>query len=348
MKLSICIPTFNRARYLKNCLNSIISSGISSGINFEICISDNYSTDETELVVKEAGEKIAIRYHKNHVNLGIPRNFLNVVSMATGEFVWLIGDDDLLLPNSIYEIHKLFYRNPEVDFFYVNSYHLTADYLNGYPSPFDIINLPTDMERFSKYKKDGVTRFLDLIDPNISFDFLGGMYLSVFKRELWIKNTDALDKNAIIDTRTFSTLDNTFPHIKIFAKGFSKSHAYFNAAPLIVCLSGVREWTSMSPLVMSVRLVEALEQYRKFGLPLLQYLYCRNYALKNFLPDLIKMFLYKNISGYIYIQPKKLLIKNFIYPNLYLSNFYYLLRKFRLAYKSLSIFKSIKAPNERM
>ena len=42
-KLSICIPTYNRAKYLKNCLNSILLAKSQSSIKFEVCISDNNS-----------------------------------------------------------------------------------------------------------------------------------------------------------------------------------------------------------------------------------------------------------------------------------------------------------------
>src|SRR5205814_528098 len=124
-----CIPTYNRAAHLANCLRSIISSRASSNIAFEVCVSDNCSTDETEEVVNRARQSLAIKYKKNPTNLGIPRNFLNVVDMADGEFVWLIGDDDLLLPNALAELSGLIAKHPKVDFFYINSFHLTTQYV---------------------------------------------------------------------------------------------------------------------------------------------------------------------------------------------------------------------------
>ena len=64
MKLSICIPTYNRAHYLVNCLNSIVIAKLYSNLKFQVCISDNGSTDNTEQVVKEAKLLIDIKYHK--------------------------------------------------------------------------------------------------------------------------------------------------------------------------------------------------------------------------------------------------------------------------------------------
>jgi glycosyltransferase involved in cell wall biosynthesis len=334
-KVSICIPTYNRAAHLENCLNSIILCNSQSELKFQVCVSDNNSDDETEAIISRAQLVIDIKYHKNKSNLGIPRNFINVVSMADGEFIWLIGDDELLMPNAIADLYNLLNKNPQVDFFYVNSYHLNAEYSKNYPVPFDTANLPKEMVPFSAWKVDGEMDFFDLINPKISFDFLGGMFLSVFRKENWENNVNILDKEAVLDCRVFSHFDNTFPHVKIFAKAFSSSKAYFNSRPLNVCLSGAREWSPMYPFIHSVRLVEALGEYRKNGLPYLQYTYCKNYALNNFIPDFARMYLEKKVSGYIYIKPVKLLFEYCLYPNFYFSLFYFIGRRFLVFWNRL-------------
>ena len=162
MRLSICIPTYNRACHLANCLKSIINCGLNSDLKFQVCVSDNHSIDETESVVTNAKSLINIKYHKNTSNLGHARNFLNVVSMADGEFIWLIGDDDLLMPHAIEMLYKLIDDHPNVDFFYVNSYHLTTEYITKFPSPFDTSNLPSDMVPFSKWSIAGEIPFLQI------------------------------------------------------------------------------------------------------------------------------------------------------------------------------------------
>ncbi len=324
MKLSICIPTYNRAAHLADCLNSIILCDVQSNFNFEVCISDNGSTDGTEDVVRVAQSVINIKYHKNAVNLGMTRNFLNVVSMAEGDFVWMIGDDDLLVPNAIAKLYRLIDSHPKVDFFYVNSFHLNTEYLKNFSSPFDTANLPENMEPFSKWAIAGEVDFLELIDPRISFDFLGGIFLSVFRRENWNLNADVLDGNAVKDDRVFSHFDNTFPHVKIFANAFRDSRAYLNTQPLSVCLTGAREWSPMYPFVRSVRLVEALGEYRKNGLSYRKYIYCKNYALGNCIPDFIRILANRKRSGYIFIRPFKLFLDYGCYPNFYLSIFYFI------------------------
>jgi len=328
MKVSVCIPTYNRCQHLANCLNSIILNVNYPKDDVQICVSDNGSTDETEAIVCHAQKRIDIVYRKNIKNIGIPRNFLHVVNMADGKYVWLIGDDDLLMPDTFERLLKIINQNNSVDFFYINSFHLTTEYVFEQRQPFDTKNLPIKMERFSEWRSSGQMNFIELINPKISFDFLGGMFLSVFNREKWIENTHVLNSEAIHDDKTFSHFDNTFPHVKIFANAFSNSKAYFHAEPLSVCLTGAREWAPMYPLIRSVRLVEALDEYRKNGLPYMAYWRCKNFALRNFIPDMVYTIVHKKESGYEYLQPFRLLLNNGLYPEFYWSFFRYIIRKF--------------------
>ena len=63
------------------------------------------------------------------------------------------------------------------------------------------------------------------------------------------------------------------------------------------------------------------------GLSFFKYLLYKNYALKNFLPDMFKIIFYKGQTGIEYINPVKLIISNFLYPNFYLSIIYFFFRK---------------------
>ena len=327
MKLSICIPTYNRCKHLRNCLESIVSNQIGKNLDFQVCISNNFSTDETEELVNSFLGKLPIKYQKNDSNLGVARNVLKVVDMADSEFVWLIGDDDLLMPNAIMDVVDLIQKYPKVDYFYVNSFHLTTEYVFSYPQPFHTENLPKDMKPFSNFKKRGIMPFFDLIQPEVSFDFLGGMFLAVFRKANWSKHLNVLNENALKDTRTFSYFDNTFVHVKVFAKAFANSTAFFCEKPMSVCLTGAREWAPMYSMVRSVRLLEGLEEYRKNGLSFFRYIKCRNFALSYFWPDLVYIYIHRNKSGWEYIYPLRLIIFNCLYPNIYLSLFYFLFRK---------------------
>lgn len=98
--LSICIPTYNRVEDLKCSLGAIIREFYSMD-NVEILVSDNCSTDETELLMKNVlCSYPRIRYYRHDENIGPARNFISCYQRACGRYVWLISDDDFLLENA--------------------------------------------------------------------------------------------------------------------------------------------------------------------------------------------------------------------------------------------------------
>lgn len=97
--LSICIPTYNRCRYLPETLDSILAQ---STPEVEIVISDNASTDETRSVLTEYAAKHSnILYSCASTNQGPDANFIRVVSLAKGTYCWLLSDDDTVKPGAI-------------------------------------------------------------------------------------------------------------------------------------------------------------------------------------------------------------------------------------------------------
>lgn len=97
--LSICIPTYNRAEYLKATLASIVDQ---ANENIEIVVSDNASNDETLEVVEYFRKRhSALVYFRHPENIGADKNYLKVIEIATGEYCWLFGSDDLMLPGAI-------------------------------------------------------------------------------------------------------------------------------------------------------------------------------------------------------------------------------------------------------
>lgn len=329
MLLSICIPTFNRLDCLDNCLNSILISSIGLKDRFEVCVSDNKSEDNVNSIIDKYKNKLNINININNENKGHGRNFLKAVSMAKGQYVWTLGDDDLLLPHSLEFLFDLLNRNTDVDFFLINSFNLSSDKVFNFPQPFDTKNLPLKMERYSKDTKSRKLEFFDLINPNISFDYLMGMYLLVFKKINWDKNLDVIDEKKINKKEIFSTFENTCGYVKIISKGFANSKAFFCSEPLSVNLSGRREWNSYYEFIEIVRIPEILDVHRSNGLSLMKFLYCKNLALKNFFPNFIKMYLKKETSGFNYISLKSHFLKNLIYPFSYLSILFFLFRKIR-------------------
>lgn len=287
----------------------------------EVCVSDNASEDSTSDVVENQWMPVALKYSCNERNLGIPQNFLKVVDMASGTYVWLVGDDDILLPDSLTRLLTLLEQREHIDFFYVNAFHYSTEAVLAANQPYDPALLPSDLEKFSSYERDGELSFLELVDPEISFDFLGGMFLSVFRRQNWLDHKHVLAPEALTSSQVFSHFDNTFPHLRIFATGFATSRAYFNSEPMIVCLTGAREWAPKYKMIRSFRLVEALDHFKSEGLPSPRYDRCRNFAIRDFAGDVLWMGLHRSVSGWDMVPIIKSTKANMRYPNLYFSPF---------------------------
>ena len=93
---SICIPTYNRASFLDDCLARLPAPDDASG-PFEILVSDNGSTDDTQgVIARHAARNPAVRGARQAKNKGVWANILNAFTAARGDIVIYLADDDAL------------------------------------------------------------------------------------------------------------------------------------------------------------------------------------------------------------------------------------------------------------
>ena len=100
-KISICIPTYNRAHLLAKCLDALARDVPNV---HEIIVGDNCSSDSTPEVLAAFKERgIFPRFHaiRHRENIGFSRNIDSILRHATGEYVYCLNDDDLLIPASL-------------------------------------------------------------------------------------------------------------------------------------------------------------------------------------------------------------------------------------------------------
>lgn len=94
---SVCIATYNGAKFIKQQLISILSQ---LNVDDEVIISDDHSTDETLAIVQSLDDdRIKIVY--NTREKGYTNNFENAIEKAVGDFIYLSDQDDVWLPNKI-------------------------------------------------------------------------------------------------------------------------------------------------------------------------------------------------------------------------------------------------------
>lgn len=102
--ISICIPTYNRAPFLRECLTSITSQfndeKIKEKVNIKIL--DNQSADNTKKIVKKFTDIFDnIEYVEDDEKRGIAGGLTKVATLADGEYIWFFSDDDLHAKNSL-------------------------------------------------------------------------------------------------------------------------------------------------------------------------------------------------------------------------------------------------------
>ena len=96
MKISIIIATFNAAKTLRCCLDSIVPQLTDET---ELILVDGGSKDETNAIIDSYGDKIAV--HISEPDKGIYDAWNKGVKAAQGDWVMFVGADDILLPDAI-------------------------------------------------------------------------------------------------------------------------------------------------------------------------------------------------------------------------------------------------------
>lgn len=110
-KISIVIPTRNRAEYLGPCIQTCLAS---EDKNLEIIVSNNFSSDNTAEAVSSIVDP-RLKYVSTDRDLSMRQNFEYALSHASGDYVIFIGDDDGVLANGLATVrHMINKYDPDV------------------------------------------------------------------------------------------------------------------------------------------------------------------------------------------------------------------------------------------
>jgi abequosyltransferase len=114
-KLSICIPAYNRAKYLSPLLDSVFSQNYP---NLEVVISEDNSPERPQIALivqsyRQRGHN-NICYFENEKTSGFDGNLRLLFARATGDYCVMMGNDDLLCAGALDTIGSLLAQHPEV------------------------------------------------------------------------------------------------------------------------------------------------------------------------------------------------------------------------------------------
>ena len=97
--ISICIPTYNRADKLAQCLEHLCTF---VNQDFEVVIGNNCSTDHTDQVVAEYSQRLRhVVYLRHSTNLGFARNMDAILRRASRDYAYILNDDDIVFENAL-------------------------------------------------------------------------------------------------------------------------------------------------------------------------------------------------------------------------------------------------------
>lgn len=110
MKLSFVIPAYNEEALLRPCVHSIVAQLAQEGLDAEIIVVDNASTDRTrEVAASLAGVRVVDEPHK-----GLVRARQAGFLAATGELIANIDADTRLTPGWVATVYTRFLRDPSL------------------------------------------------------------------------------------------------------------------------------------------------------------------------------------------------------------------------------------------
>lgn len=117
-KISFLIPSKNRLKLLDYAIKSIL---IQPNSNYEIIVVDNCSSENYEDYINNLNEK-KIKYVRQKKPVSVTENWQKALSLASGEYILMLGDDDALSPEFFNLINPLL-KDESPDLIYLSAFH---------------------------------------------------------------------------------------------------------------------------------------------------------------------------------------------------------------------------------
>lgn len=226
--LTIGIPTFNRAKYLDRCLDSIIKQLSDIDQSVELVVSNNASTDHTRSVVEKYTQVTSIQYYENDINLGPDSTCAMCFEKANGKYVWILGDDEFLLEGSLKQIVNILIDKDYGDVYLQCIPYHSEDQLENKPVVSTESICFKDPLAFIKKIHYYVTFISgNIINKSIlpsNLDYQKYMGTNIVQVGWTIKAIYAAQKNLFVETPLFAAKQNNsggYQFVNTFAKNYN-------------------------------------------------------------------------------------------------------------------------------
>ncbi|MBD1824319.1 glycosyltransferase family 2 protein [Cyanobacteria bacterium FACHB-DQ100] len=122
-KISVCIPTYNRAHFLPYAIESVFAQTIS---DWELIVCDDGSQDGTPEIMQRHTDP-RVRYVRHPRNVGKSNNMRSGYEVASGKYFIKFDDDDRLIPEFLEKTSEILDQNSGIDFVGTDHWIINSD-----------------------------------------------------------------------------------------------------------------------------------------------------------------------------------------------------------------------------
>ena len=239
MLLTIVIPSHNSTHYLDQAVQSIIAEP-EFGRDVDLSISDNSLSDSTsELYQLKYKGNSAINYHRSLEYDSLDANVNRAVELGSGTYVWIFGDDDLIVPGLLTPLLTLLIeKQPDIVVLNSQSFH-------GHQI-IESSRVPPGVS--TVYFADQSDEFLKDLGGYLTY-----VGCILVRRELWLKYHDP------------TTIGTFFAHIDAICSIKRDRSAHYFPQPAIRMRLHSQTWTSKSFLIWNCFYPELIWRLDGYG-----------------------------------------------------------------------------------
>lgn len=191
IKISIVIPTFNRAVLLQQAIETSLSQTYQ---NLEVIVSDNASTDETHSIVARYQHDFRFKYFRNTENIGMIPNWRKCVyEYCTGDYFVIISDDDYFVDaDYLSKAVSIIEQDKSISLLFANRINLyeetksCVEFKNHYPA-----------------MRDGKEYFLESARRDVGFHLVTTLFSTQIARLIGVFKEDKLLSSDMLEFLRF-------------------------------------------------------------------------------------------------------------------------------------------------
>jgi glycosyltransferase involved in cell wall biosynthesis len=253
--LTCAITTYNRAPWLKHSLSRLLEVTRPWRDVVEVVVCDNASSDHTSDVVAQFRSERNFGAHRNRANLGMLGNLGTTAQASRGAFVWLLGDDDLVVDGAIENLLEGLATHPDVEMAYMNYAYTHFDNPSQLVNADEVIANATAIARAGPNRRVAELRDVAALNENL----FTAIYTCAFRRDHALRAYQ-------LDTRgtPFTSLRTCIPSAVYALAALQDRPAWWVGEPAVVVNMHV-SWLRWALLWHLERRPELFEEAERCG-----------------------------------------------------------------------------------